>query len=232
MFELIQRAKCESIETFHKFSQQGNKGITYAKYSEDAAHRSLEKFLLHFPGGQPNIGQGNWTNVSITMCPRRGVKPMPRDSPLQLGLNTEDVEKPNNPLLFLLHLILGAMAGVYYVLVTSATLVPFVAPNLRAKQILKGINGSNVYVTPYDLFAFQNAHMFLNCVTTHFDFLVCAEIGNYIAKNDAIKQFHNLMLLSMLNEFHDSELCYVARVKMKYIIFLSVELELSKHSTN
>lgn len=30
VFELIQRAK---IETFHEFSQQGNKGITYAKYS-------------------------------------------------------------------------------------------------------------------------------------------------------------------------------------------------------
>lgn len=71
VFELIQRAKCGSIEMFHKFSQQGNKEITYAKYSEAAAHMNLEKILLHFPGGQPNIGQGNWTNVSTTMSSKR-----------------------------------------------------------------------------------------------------------------------------------------------------------------
>lgn len=137
----------------------------------------------------------------------KGCEAILGDSPLQLGPNTE-VEKPINPLVFLLRLIIGAMAGVYYVLVTSVTLVPFVAPDSRAKQILKGINGSNVYVTPYGLFALRNAHVFLNCVTKHFDFLVCAKTGNYIAKNDEIKRFHNLMLLSMLNEFHDLKLCY------------------------
>lgn len=36
---------------------------------------------------------------------------------VQLGPKVEDVRKPVNPLVFLFRLILGAMAGAYYVLV-------------------------------------------------------------------------------------------------------------------
>ena len=36
---------------------------------------------------------------------------------MQLGPKAEDVKKPVNPLVFLYRLLLGAMAGAYYVLV-------------------------------------------------------------------------------------------------------------------
>lgn len=53
----------------------------------------------------------------IMGCSVTGVKPLSGDSSLQLGPKVEDVRKPVNPLVFLFRLILGAMAGAYYVLV-------------------------------------------------------------------------------------------------------------------
>ncbi|XP_059438022.1 2-methyl-6-phytyl-1,4-hydroquinone methyltransferase, chloroplastic [Corylus avellana] len=53
----------------------------------------------------------------IMGCSVTGVKPASGDSPLQLGPKVEDIKKPVNPLVFLYRLILGAMAGAYYVLV-------------------------------------------------------------------------------------------------------------------
>ncbi|KAG6438277.1 hypothetical protein SASPL_103214 [Salvia splendens] len=53
----------------------------------------------------------------IMGCSVSGVKASSGDSPLQLGPKAEDVSKPVNPLVFLARLILGAIAGAYYVLV-------------------------------------------------------------------------------------------------------------------
>ncbi|XP_048336292.2 2-methyl-6-phytyl-1,4-hydroquinone methyltransferase, chloroplastic [Ziziphus jujuba] len=53
----------------------------------------------------------------IMGCSVTGVKPASGDSPLQLGPKQEDVSKPVHPLVFLSRLILGALAGAYFVLV-------------------------------------------------------------------------------------------------------------------
>ncbi|KAK9057344.1 hypothetical protein SSX86_022179 [Deinandra increscens subsp. villosa] len=53
----------------------------------------------------------------IMGCSVTGVKTTSGDSPLQLGPKVEDVEKPVNPFVFLLRFLLGASAGIYYVLV-------------------------------------------------------------------------------------------------------------------
>ncbi|KAJ9535525.1 hypothetical protein OSB04_un001342 [Centaurea solstitialis] len=53
----------------------------------------------------------------IMGCSVTGIKPASGDSPLQLGPKVEDIEKPVNPFVFLVRFLLGAMAGVYYVLV-------------------------------------------------------------------------------------------------------------------
>ncbi|GJW16426.1 2-methyl-6-phytyl-1,4-hydroquinone methyltransferase, chloroplastic [Tanacetum coccineum] len=53
----------------------------------------------------------------IMGCSVTGVKTASGDSPLQLGPKVEDVEKPVNPFLFLVRFLLGATAGIYYVLV-------------------------------------------------------------------------------------------------------------------
>ncbi|KAG5567529.1 hypothetical protein RHGRI_002914 [Rhododendron griersonianum] len=53
----------------------------------------------------------------IMGCSVTGVKPASGDSPLQLGPKAEDVSAPVNPLVFLLRFLLGATAGMYYVLV-------------------------------------------------------------------------------------------------------------------
>ncbi|KAJ6938676.1 hypothetical protein NC651_005191 [Populus alba x Populus x berolinensis] len=53
----------------------------------------------------------------IMGCSVTGVKPASGDSPLQLGPKAEDVTEPVKPFVFLMRLILGAMAATYYVLV-------------------------------------------------------------------------------------------------------------------
>ncbi|CAI9297280.1 unnamed protein product [Lactuca saligna] len=53
----------------------------------------------------------------IMGCSVTGVKPASGDSPLQLGPKVEDVREPVNPLVFLARFLVGAMAGIYYVLV-------------------------------------------------------------------------------------------------------------------
>lgn len=53
----------------------------------------------------------------IMGCSVTGVKPFSGDSPLQLGPKAEDIKKPVNPFVFLFRLILGAIAGAYFVLV-------------------------------------------------------------------------------------------------------------------
>ncbi|KAK0582536.1 hypothetical protein LWI29_026733 [Acer saccharum] len=53
----------------------------------------------------------------IMGCSVTGVKPASGDSPLQLGPKAEDVSKPVNPFVFMLRLLLGALAATYYVLV-------------------------------------------------------------------------------------------------------------------
>lgn len=53
----------------------------------------------------------------IMGCSVTGVKPLSGDSPLQLGPKAEEIEKPVNPLVFLMRFILGAMAATYFILV-------------------------------------------------------------------------------------------------------------------
>ncbi|KAL6210613.1 hypothetical protein ACLB2K_015845 [Fragaria x ananassa] len=53
----------------------------------------------------------------IMGCSVTGVKPASGDSPLKLGPKAEDVSEPVKPLTFLTRFILGALAGMYYVLV-------------------------------------------------------------------------------------------------------------------
>ncbi|GJS72687.1 MPBQ/MSBQ methyltransferase 2 [Tanacetum coccineum] len=53
----------------------------------------------------------------IIGCSVTGVKPAAGDSPLQLGPKVKDAEKPVNPFVFLARLLIGSLAGVYYVLV-------------------------------------------------------------------------------------------------------------------
>lgn len=53
----------------------------------------------------------------IMGCSVTGVKPASGDSPLQLPPKVEEVEKPESPIAFLTRLILGSLAGLYYVLV-------------------------------------------------------------------------------------------------------------------
>nr|GEZ93902.1 MPBQ/MSBQ methyltransferase 2 [Tanacetum cinerariifolium] len=53
----------------------------------------------------------------IIGCSVTGVKPAAGDSPLQLGPKVKEAEKPVNPIVFLARLLIGSLAGVYYVLV-------------------------------------------------------------------------------------------------------------------
>ncbi|KAL8100738.1 2-methyl-6-phytyl-1,4-hydroquinone methyltransferase, chloroplastic-like [Apium graveolens] len=53
----------------------------------------------------------------IIGCSVTGVKPTSGDSPLQMGPKVEDVSKPAHPVVFLIRLILGTLAGAYYAIV-------------------------------------------------------------------------------------------------------------------
>lgn len=53
----------------------------------------------------------------IMGCSVTGIKSNPGESPLNLGPKAEDVARPINPFSFLSRLILGSLAGAYYVII-------------------------------------------------------------------------------------------------------------------
>ncbi|XP_042507587.1 2-methyl-6-phytyl-1,4-hydroquinone methyltransferase, chloroplastic-like, partial [Macadamia integrifolia] len=67
----------------------------------------------------PNWFRGVRRHGLIIGCAVTGVKPVPGDSPLQMGPKVEDLKKSVSPFLFFLRFLVGTMAGICYVHIST-----------------------------------------------------------------------------------------------------------------
>lgn len=84
----------------------------YIEWFEKAGFKKVELKRIG-----PKWYRGVRRHGLIMGCSVTGVKPASGDSPLELPPKVEEVEKKESPFAFLTRLILGSLAGLYYVLV-------------------------------------------------------------------------------------------------------------------